>query len=68
MNALITFNIYIITKHTFYAQIIFSSEGWFNHYISQQDYHPKWTAIDPVTKGQYLSVADLNIIWFTFTL
>ena len=30
------------------------SEGWFNHYISQQDYKPKWTAIEPVSTGMYL--------------
>ena len=31
------------------------SEGWFNHYISQQDYKPKWTAIEPVSTGMYLT-------------
>ncbi|KAK2151233.1 hypothetical protein LSH36_371g00004 [Paralvinella palmiformis] len=44
-------------------------EGWFNHYISQQDYHPKWTAIDPVTKetlylyGGWDGNEDLADLW-----
>ena len=25
-------------------------EGWFSHYISQQDYKPQWTAIEPGPK------------------
>ncbi|CAI9718917.1 muskelin-like isoform X1 [Octopus vulgaris] len=28
-----------------------SKDGLFHHYISQQDYKPKWTPIEPISKG-----------------
>ena len=32
--------------------LLCDSEGLFDNYISQQDYKPKWTAIEPVSKGK----------------
>lgn len=29
-------------------------EGLFEQYISDQDYKPKWTAIEPVSTGKYI--------------
>ena len=41
-----------------YCMLCYVIEGMFEQYISDQDYKPKWTAIEPISSGNPLSIVQ----------